>query len=127
VLQWEEEIETTLLKTKKQTNNSIQDSMGNEENGHPIPDLNKTMINVTKEPSDTHIKTLKEEILEDITEKFMEKTIDMVNQNVQDALKKFQDTKNKEHKKTQKQIKELREHFNKHQSKTKDTIKREIY
>jgi hypothetical protein len=47
------------------------------------------MINVTKEPSDTYIKTLKEEILEDITEKFM------VNQNVQDALKKFQDTKNK--------------------------------
>jgi hypothetical protein len=26
----------------------------------------------------------------------------MVNQNVQDALKKFQDTKNKEHEKTQK-------------------------
>jgi ClpP class serine protease len=47
--------------------------------------------------------------------------------NIKDALNKFQDTKNKEHKKTQKQIKELREHFNKHQSKTKDTIKREIY
>jgi hypothetical protein len=30
--------------------------------------LNKTMINVTKEPSDTQIKTLKEEIMEDITE-----------------------------------------------------------
>jgi hypothetical protein len=33
----------------------------------------------------------------------MEKIQDMVNQNVQDALKKFQNTKNKEHKKTQKQ------------------------
>jgi hypothetical protein len=53
--------------------NSIQDSVGNEENGYPVPDPNKTMINVTKEPSDTHKKTLKEEILEEITEKFMEK------------------------------------------------------
>jgi hypothetical protein len=51
----------------------------------------------------------------------------MVNQNVQDALKKFQDTKNKEHEKTQKQIKELREDFNKHQSETKDIIKRQIH
>jgi hypothetical protein len=49
----------------------------------------------------------------------------MINQKVHDALKKFQDTKNKEHEKTQKQIKELTEDFNKHQSQTKDTI--EIY
>jgi hypothetical protein len=67
--------------------------VGNEENGYPVPDLN-IWINVTKEPSDTHIKTLKEENLEDITEKLMEKILDMANQNVQDALKKFQDTKN---------------------------------
>jgi hypothetical protein len=60
------------------------------------------MINIIKNPSGTHIKTLKEEILEDITEKFMEKVLDMVNQNIQDALKKLQDTKNKEHEKTQK-------------------------
>jgi hypothetical protein len=72
-----------------------------KKNGYLVPVLNKTMINVTKEPSDTHIKTLKEEILDNITE-FMVKTLDMVNQNVQDALKKFQDTKNKEHEKTQK-------------------------
>jgi hypothetical protein len=26
--------------------NSIQDSVGNEENGYLVPDLNKTMINV---------------------------------------------------------------------------------
>jgi hypothetical protein len=32
----------------------------------------------------------------------------MVNKNVQDALKKFQDTKNKEYEKTQKQTNELR-------------------
>jgi hypothetical protein len=59
--------------------------VGNEENGYPVPDPNKIMINVTKEPSDSHNKMLKEEI----TEKFMEKILDMVNQNVQDALKKF--------------------------------------
>jgi hypothetical protein len=76
----------------------------NEENGHPVPDPNKTMINATKEPSDAHRNTFKEEILQEITEKFMEKILDMVNQNAQDALKKFQDTKNKEHKKTRKQM-----------------------
>jgi uncharacterized protein involved in exopolysaccharide biosynthesis len=57
----------------------------------------------------------------------MEKILDMVNQNVQDALKKFQDTKNKEHEKTQKQIRELRKDFNKHQSETKDTTKKRRY
>jgi hypothetical protein len=56
-----------------QKKNSIQDSVGNEENGYPVRVPNKTMINITKEPRDTHIKTLKEEILENITEKFMEK------------------------------------------------------
>jgi phage-related protein len=65
--------------------------------------------------------------LEDITEKFMEKILDLVDKNVKDALKKFQDTKNKEHEMTQKQIKEFRRDFNEQQSKTKDTIKREIY
>jgi hypothetical protein len=37
----------------------------------------------------------------------MEILLDMVNQNVQEALKKFQDTTNKEYEKTQKQINEL--------------------
>jgi type I site-specific restriction endonuclease len=110
-----------------QKNNSIEDSVGNQENGYPLPDPNKTMINVTKEPSDAQKKNLKEDILEAITEKLMEKILDMVNQNVQDELKKFQDTKNKEHEMTQRQINELREDFNKHQSETKDTIKKEIY
>jgi hypothetical protein len=35
-----------------------------------------------------------------ITEKCMEKILDMTNQNVQDTLKKFHDTKNKEYEKT---------------------------
>jgi hypothetical protein len=42
-----------LLSSKK---NTIQDSVGNEENEYTISDLNKTMINVIKEPSDTYIK-----------------------------------------------------------------------
>jgi hypothetical protein len=48
-------------------------------------------------------KSLKEEIMEKVTEKLMEKILDMFNQKVQDALKKFQDTTNKELEKTQKQ------------------------
>jgi phenylalanyl-tRNA synthetase alpha subunit len=56
----------------------------------------------------------------------MEKILDMVNQNVQDALKKFQDTKNKECEKTQKQINELRGTLNKYQSETENTVNREI-
>jgi hypothetical protein len=75
--------------------------VGNEENGYPVPNPNKTMINVTKEPRDTHKNTLKEEISQQITEKFMEKKLDVVNQNGQDALKKFKDTRNKEHEKTE--------------------------
>jgi hypothetical protein len=40
-----------------QKNNSIQDSVGNEENGYPVPGLNKTMINITKELSEVHTHT----------------------------------------------------------------------
>jgi hypothetical protein len=58
------------------------------------------MISITKEPSDTYIKSLKEEILVEITKKLKEKILETVNQNVQGALKKFQNNKNKEHEKT---------------------------
>jgi hypothetical protein len=51
----------------------------------------------------------------------MEMLLDMVNQNVQEALKKFQDTKNEEYEKTQKQRNELIGPLNKHQSETKNT------
>jgi uncharacterized protein YejL (UPF0352 family) len=53
----------------------------------------------------------------------MEILLDMVNQNVQETLKKFQDTKNKEYEKTQKQINELIVVLNKHQSETEKTHK----
>jgi hypothetical protein len=70
-------------------NNLIQDSEGTEENGYPVPDSNKIQINYAKEPNKAHKNILKEEILEVITENFMEMLLDMVNQNVQEALKKF--------------------------------------
>jgi hypothetical protein len=56
-------------------NNSIHNSVGNEENGYPVPDPNKTRIGVTKKPSDAQKRTLKEEI----SEKFMEKMLDIIN------------------------------------------------
>jgi hypothetical protein len=70
-----------------QKNNSKQDSDGNEEKGYPVRDPQKTKINDTKKPSNVHKNSLKEEILQIITENFMEKILDMVNQNVQSALK----------------------------------------
>jgi chromosome segregation ATPase len=51
----------------------------------------------------------------------------MINQNVQEALKKFQDNKKKkEYEKTQKQINEIIGAPNQCQTKTETTIKREI-
>jgi membrane-associated HD superfamily phosphohydrolase len=52
--------------------------------------------------------------------------LDMANQNIQEALKKFQDNKNKEYEKTQKQISECIGALNKYQSETENTIDREI-
>jgi hypothetical protein len=88
------------------------DSVGNKENAYPVPDPKKSKINITRELSDAHKNTLKEEILYESTEKFMEKTLDVVNQNVHTALKKFQNTKDKEHEKTLKKINELRDDLN---------------
>jgi hypothetical protein len=56
----------------------------------------------------------------------MEMILDMDKQNVQEALKKIQDTKNKEYDKTQKQVTEIIGSLNKHQSETQITISREI-
>jgi hypothetical protein len=50
----------------------------------------------------------------------------MVKENLQEALNKFQDNKNKEYEKTQKQINELIEALNKYQSETENIISREI-
>jgi hypothetical protein len=49
----------------------------------------------------------------------------MANQNLQEALKKFQEDKNKDCEKTQKQINEIIEALNKCQTDTENTINRE--
>jgi uncharacterized protein involved in exopolysaccharide biosynthesis len=54
----------------------------------------------------------------------MERSPEMLNQNVQETLKKFQDTKNKDYKKTQKQINKLIGTLNKYQSEKENTIER---
>jgi hypothetical protein len=59
-------------------------------------------MNYAKETNEIHKNTLKEEILKVITENFMEMSLDMVKQNLQEVHKKFQDNKNKEYEKTQK-------------------------
>jgi hypothetical protein len=60
----------------------VNDSEGNEENGYPDPDSNKTKINCTKEPNKAHKNTLKENILQVINENFIEMLLDMFNQNI---------------------------------------------
>jgi hypothetical protein len=92
----------------------IQDSDGNEENGYLVPDSNKRKINYEKEPNGAHKNTLKQEILQIITENFMDMLLDMVNQTVQESHKKFQNNKHKEYEKTQKHINELIEALNKY-------------
>jgi NAD(P)H-dependent FMN reductase len=52
--------------------------------------------------------------------------LDMVNQKVQETLKKFQDNKNREFEKAKEEIKETIEALYKHQSETKNMINKEI-
>jgi hypothetical protein len=105
-------------------NKVLQDLEKNEENGYPDPDSNKTKVNYTKEPNKAHKNTLKEEILQVINENFIEMLLDMVNQNVQKALKKFQEDKNKEYEKIQNQINEIIGALNEHQTETETTTER---
>jgi ribosomal protein L23 len=104
----------------------VQEPQGNEENRSSEPDSNKAKINYAKEPNEAHKNNLKEEILQVISENFIEMILDMVNQNVQETLKKFQDDKNREFEKAQGEIKETIEALYKHQSETVNTINKEI-
>jgi hypothetical protein len=74
----------------------VQEPEGNEENRYSDPDSNKMKTNYAKEPNEAHKNNLKEHILQVINENFIEMMLDMVNQNVQQTLKKFQDNKNRE-------------------------------
>jgi molecular chaperone DnaK (HSP70) len=99
---------------------------GNEENKYLDPDSNKMKINYAKEPNEVHKNNLIEEMLQVINEYFIEMIMVMVNQNVQETLKKFQDNKNREFEKAKEEIKETIEALYKHQSETKNTINKEI-
>jgi hypothetical protein len=104
----------------------VQVQEWNEENRYSYPDSNKTKINYAKEPNEAHKNNPKEEILQAISENFIEMMLDMVNQNVQETLKKFQDNKNGEFEKPQEEIKETIEALYKHQTEIKNTINKEI-
>jgi cellobiose-specific phosphotransferase system component IIA len=82
-------------------------------------------INYDKEPNEAHKNNLKEEILQVSNENFIEMILDMVNQNVQKTLKKFQDNTNGKFEKAQERIKETIESLHKCQSKT-NMINKEI-
>jgi hypothetical protein len=84
-------------------NKCVQETKRKEENECPDPDSSKTKINYTKEPKEAHKNTLKEEILQVINENFIEMLLDMVNQNVQEAVRNSKTTK----------IKNLRKYKNK--------------
>jgi hypothetical protein len=89
VEKWEEEKgRETILSPQ---NNVVQDLEQNEENRYPDPDSNKTKINYTKEANEAHKNFLKEEILQVINGNFIAMLLDIVNQNVQEALRKFQE------------------------------------
>jgi hypothetical protein len=88
-----------------QKNKVLQDLERNKENRYSDPDSNKTKINYTKEPNESHKNTLKEDILQVINENFIQMLLDIVNQNVQEALKKFQEDKNNLRKHKNKQMK----------------------
>jgi hypothetical protein len=84
----------------------VQEPEGNEENRYSDPDSNKMKTNYAKEPNEAHKNNLKEDILQVLNENFIEMIPDMVNQNVQETLKKFQDNKNRELEKAKEEIKE---------------------
>jgi hypothetical protein len=83
-------------------------------------------INYAKESNEAHKNSLREEILQVINENFIEMMLDMVNQNVQETLRKFLDNKNREFEEAQEQIKETIEALYKHQSETQNMINKEI-
>jgi uncharacterized membrane protein YcgQ (UPF0703/DUF1980 family) len=91
------------METFTPKNKVVQDLEWNTENRYPDLDSNKTKINYTKEPNEEQNNMLKEEIIQVINENFIDMLLDMINQNIQEALKKFQDNK---------KLKNMRKHRN---------------
>jgi hypothetical protein len=67
----------------------------NEENEYPVPDSNRTMINITNELNDIHKKSVKEETMDELVEILMERLQETIKQNVQNEIKQYQDSTNK--------------------------------
>jgi hypothetical protein len=57
-------------------NKLVQEPEGNEDIRYPDPDSNKTKINYAKGPNEAQKKTLKEEILQVISENFIEMIVE---------------------------------------------------
>jgi hypothetical protein len=91
-----------------------------------IQNPKKKKINYAKEHNEDHKNNLEKEILQIINENFIEMILDMVNQNIQGILKKFQDNKNREFEKAQEEIKETIKPLYKHQSGKKNMINKEV-
>jgi hypothetical protein len=98
--------------------------MRNEENGYPVPDPSKTMVNATNEPSDTHKKNLsKRKSWKRSLRNSWRSYKTQLTRKYKLHSKNFKTPQIKKLEKTQKQLKELREDFNKHQHETKETTK----
>jgi hypothetical protein len=69
---------------KRDGNHSPSKNKGfrGKENGYPVRDSNKTKVDYPKEPNEAKKNSLKEEMLQVITEYFMEMLLDKVNQSV---------------------------------------------
>jgi hypothetical protein len=76
----------------------------------PTSRLQQNKNKLCQRTNETHKNTLKEEILQIINENFIVMILDMVHQNVQETLKKFQDNKNREFEKVQEQTEKLQKH-----------------
>jgi hypothetical protein len=63
----------------------VQEPEGNEENRYSDSDSNKMKINYAKEPNEAQRHNLKDEILQVISENFIEMILEMVNQNVEET------------------------------------------
>jgi vacuolar-type H+-ATPase subunit I/STV1 len=83
-------------------------------------------IKYAKGPNEAHKSNLKEDILQVFNENFIEMILDRVNENVQEALKKFQDNKNREFEKAKEEIKETIEALYKHQSERENMMNKWI-
>jgi chromosome segregation ATPase len=104
----------------------VQEPEGNEENRYSDPDSNKMKINYAKEPNEAHKNNLKEDILQVLNDNFIAMILDMVNQNVQETLKKFQDNRIREFEKAKEEIKETIEALYKHQKETENMMNKQI-